>query len=311
MASASVRRSFMAIPAACLLAALLACTPTAARAGDGAGTGRWLAVSDSARRVYVLEQGRGETIVFVHGTLLDHRCWSGVTERLRHGFRTVSYSRWGHYPARDASPLRRYSVDQHAADLVELLRRIAPHGAHLVGHSYGGVVAARVALDHPELVRSLVLIEPYTLALVTSQESRDSLIARRRRAMTEAATASGDDRFRLFFAGIMGDPGFWAGLPEARQREFRDNAATFAGLYNPQPAFGCEEVRRLSMPVCVMEGARSFDVFREIAAGWKSCLPTVRLVTVPDVSHLMMWERPQELADSIAVVVRNATLEHH
>jgi pimeloyl-ACP methyl ester carboxylesterase len=291
-----------------LVATLVACAiaPIAPACAEGdAGTGRWIAVSDSGRQVYVVERGRGETIVFVHGTLLDHRCWDGVAARLRRHFETVAYSRWGHYPARDASPPERYSVEQHAADLVQLLRRIAPGGAHVVGHSYGGFVAALAAREHPELVRSLVLVEPYTVALIAAQASRDSVFARRQRAMAESAGAANvDDRIRVFFAGITGDPGLWGTLAPARQRELRENAATLAGLPKPPPAFGCDDVRRLPMPVCVIEGGRTYDVFRDIDAGWKACAPSLRRVTVPGASHFVMWDRPRELADAIAAFIR-------
>jgi pimeloyl-ACP methyl ester carboxylesterase len=55
------------------------------------------------------------------------------------------------------------SVDQHAADALGLLDSLGMRSAHVLGYSYGGVVALEAALMAPTRIRSLTLLEPILL----------------------------------------------------------------------------------------------------------------------------------------------------
>jgi pimeloyl-ACP methyl ester carboxylesterase len=78
-------------------------------------------------------------------------------------YRLVSYHRRGF--AGSTHPDRPFSIAEQAADCRVLLRTLGIDRAHVVGHSYGGVIALQLALDAPEMVHSLALLEPPLLAV--------------------------------------------------------------------------------------------------------------------------------------------------
>ena len=95
------------------------------------------------------------------------RCWlrrthhSAPSRALTAHSRLVRYHRRGYAgSSRVAAP---FSIAQQAADCLALLRHLGIERAHVVGHSSGGIVALRLALDVPEVVHSLVLLEPALL----------------------------------------------------------------------------------------------------------------------------------------------------
>ncbi|WRS30530.1 alpha/beta hydrolase [Actinomycetaceae bacterium MB13-C1-2] len=74
------------------------------------------------------------------------------------GYRAVAVDLAGQFASGDAGPDEsgHWSLDLHTEDALAILRKIGP--AHLVGYSYSGVVASRVAVTHPELLRSVVYL---------------------------------------------------------------------------------------------------------------------------------------------------------
>src|SRR5438067_1255652 len=103
-------------------------------------------------------KGTGESpLVLAHGSATDMSTWDGVVESLAGHGRVVTYDRRG-YGESQHKPVRDHRV--HAADLIAVLERVAAGPATLVGWSSGGNIALAVAIRRPDLVSSLVLIEP-------------------------------------------------------------------------------------------------------------------------------------------------------
>jgi non-heme chloroperoxidase len=113
--------------------------------------------------VTYLERGSGPTIILIHGSVSDYREWQKQIDPLALHYHVVAYSRRFHWPnARpgkdaDASVA---SVDRQVDDLAALVRTLGSTPSHIIGHSFGGAVALNFALRYPELVRTLVLVEP-------------------------------------------------------------------------------------------------------------------------------------------------------
>ncbi|WP_154675409.1 alpha/beta fold hydrolase [Parafrankia elaeagni] len=99
-------------------------------------------------------------VVLVHGIAGTTADWARVAPELASTRRVIAYDHRGHGASdRAAGGRPSYTFDLLLADLVALLDTLGPHAVDLVGHSMGGVVALRYVLDHPERVRSLVLVD--------------------------------------------------------------------------------------------------------------------------------------------------------
>ena len=112
---------------------------------------------DQARLAY-LEVGAGETVVLLHSSASSGAQWRSLCAPLAERFTALAPDLYG-YGASDPWPGRAaMTLADEVAPLEALLAR-RPGPVHLVGHSYGGAVALRLALRAPTL-RSLTLIEP-------------------------------------------------------------------------------------------------------------------------------------------------------
>lgn len=101
----------------------------------------------------------GRTVLLESGLGLSRVLWSRVTAPLTAaGFTVIVYDRAG----LGQSPLARgrRTARDHVADLYTVLTHLAPRGAILVGHSYGGLLVRMLASEHPDQVTGLVLVDP-------------------------------------------------------------------------------------------------------------------------------------------------------
>jgi len=107
--------------------------------------------------LHARESGAGPDVVLLHGLAGDHTIWNGLIPALSEGVRVLAPDLRGH--GRSPSPEgSTFGFDEMEGDVLAYLDRSFAASAHLVGHSAGGFLALRIALDHPERVRSLTLI---------------------------------------------------------------------------------------------------------------------------------------------------------
>ncbi len=117
-------------------------------------------------RVY--ETGQGEPLVLVHGggfgSLYSLDCFSTVLEELGRQFHVVAFDKLGQghtgNPPTDAG----YSFEALLSHALAVLDSLALGPAHLVGHSMGALLVTRIALDRPDLARTVVAVDSNTLA---------------------------------------------------------------------------------------------------------------------------------------------------
>jgi pimeloyl-ACP methyl ester carboxylesterase len=110
-------------------------------------------------------RGAGEPLLLVHGGLLTG--WFDLLSReaaLLERYRLISYHRPGY--GRSSIPSAAVSLEAQSWCCLALLRHLGVEKAHVVGHSIGGCIALQLALDAPDAVRSLALLEPPVLTAV-------------------------------------------------------------------------------------------------------------------------------------------------
>jgi pimeloyl-ACP methyl ester carboxylesterase len=147
--------------------------------------------------VHVTVWGDGEPAVLVHGSF----GWGTETWReqrpLADHFKLLLLDRRGFGAS---PPDGRVDFERDADDVAELLGE----RAHLVGHSYGGVVSLLAAARRPEAVRSLVLIEPPAFGIARGNAAVEELIAN----ISAATGTTGDPaEYRAAFLRGFGFPG--------------------------------------------------------------------------------------------------------
>ncbi|HEX4216488.1 MAG TPA: alpha/beta hydrolase [Candidatus Dormibacteraeota bacterium] len=117
-----------------------------------------------------------ETAILIHGTAAGAELTFSSQRELEHDAELILWERRGYGSRRQAEGELGWPVD--VEDLLDAMEPLAP--VHLVGHSYGGVVAAAVASRRPEWVRSLVLVEPTLYQVAPDHPLLAPVIARER-----------------------------------------------------------------------------------------------------------------------------------
>lgn len=248
-----------------------------------------------------LAEGHGEPVVFVHGSVNDYRSWLNQLPPFSERYRVITYSRRFHWPNAQPEPGTVYAIHQHALDLGALIEALGPSPVHLIGSSYGAMTALTLAVERPELIRSLVLGEPPLLPWLADQPESATLVE----TFLTTAFAPARDAFargepeigvRTFINGVIGPGAFDRMPPPAREMMLANAPAMGAETSSPAeryfPPFGPDRVAGLPMPVLLAEGAISPRMFGLITDQLARALPTAERVIIPAASHGMHNQNP-------------------
>lgn len=115
--------------------------------------------------MYYEIQGEGEPVVLIAGLNSDHTLYQklGIIPRLAQSYQVVAFDNRG--VGQTDKPDIPYSIEMMADDTAGLLHTLGIKQAHILGTSMGGRIAAALALQHPELVKSLILVSTIVKSL--------------------------------------------------------------------------------------------------------------------------------------------------
>ena len=269
--------------------------------------------------------GAGEPIVLLHGGLLtDENRPLAQQPALADRFLVVNYHRRGF--AGSTSTGRPTSIETQAADGIALIEYLCLGPVHLVGHSLGGAIAIQIALSRPDLVRSMVLMEPALMGQIVKVEAETdpAMAASQLEFQAEfdkvlAIAATGDKRAALlaFLEGRAGESvravlDFLTSTGEFDQA-VRD-ADTFLQIEMPSAfawSFTPQDAERLQLPVLSVLGTDSpgrAELVHEVLCEW---LPQTELLTLDKAEHALPLLDPPGLARDIAAYLDRVSLAEH
>lgn len=259
-----------------------------------------------------VEEGSGEPLVLVHGSLIDYRYSQPLLKALAGRYRVINYSRRCHWP-NPCPPGSPYSFQLHADDLAGLIRALNLGPVHVVGHSYGGAVALLLARQHQELVRSLVLVEPgiYTM-MPTTDRGRvvmGKMAAAGERVRQSLAHEMDEEAVRQAADSVLGQ-GAFDRLPLALRAQLLENAPSLraavvaaggpaASFSGPAASFICDDARKLQMPVLLLEGENTAPQFQLVNGELARCLPNAQRIAIPGANHNLFHEQAQSVANAV------------
>ncbi len=257
-------------------------------------------------RIACAETGAGETVLLLHSSAGSGALWRSLTERLRTRCRVLAPDLYG-YGDTDPWPGYRPLTLADEAALAAAVLPPACDSIHLVGHSYGGAVALRFALQWPGRLRSLTLIEPVAFHLLRdTAEAADRALFRRVTALAVAvseAAARGDDRDAMaqFIDYWSGDGAWSRATPEAQAalaRRAPKVALDFqATMSEPMPRAA---YRQIAVPALVLRGTQSPRPTRRIAELVAKALPAARLETIDGAGHMLPLTHPESVNAAVA-----------
>jgi pimeloyl-ACP methyl ester carboxylesterase len=194
-------------------------------------------------------------VVLIHGSVGNAEAWAPVLPTLEERFEVVAPNRSGYPPG---PLLERIDFERQAEELAPLLGE----GAHLVGHSYGGVISLLIAAAHPERVRSLAVSEPPAFALARGSPAVDDLLER-----IEEHFERGPREPRAFAEGFLELVGSKTQLPERLSPTLEQGIrATMAERLPSEAEIPLNELAAAGFPKLVISGAHhpAFDAVCDV-----------------------------------------------
>ena len=247
---------------------------------------------DGVRLTYS-DEGSGPPLVFVHGVGTSGELWAADLAPLAADHRVIVYDRRG-YGGSSPSP-RDWRA--HRDDAIGLIEALGAAPAALVGYSGGAIVALDLALERPDLVASLVLLDPafnvkrcitpgFIRALATAQ------LLRRIRGERRGA----EHWLRYVASHPTGGSAFDAAPPERREQLLRNAPAIFADMGSGGGEHVDEsKLAGIDVPVTIVEAALSPGFLRRSCKRLEDLLPQARTVTIANSGHHIALDAPDEL----------------
>ncbi len=259
-------------------------------------------------------EGTGDPVVLVHGGVSDLRTWSKQVPVLGQHFRTIAYSRRFARPNDDILDGEDDQMQPHVDDLANFIQSSGATPSHLVGHSWGAFIVLLAAIQHPELVRSIVLIEPPVLSLfidlppkprqvlsllMKAPRTAVAILKLGRKVMSPAEKAfrRGDDKaaIEIFGKGVLGASRFSRLSPERMQQVWDNRKTEKAQMLGAGfPPLVDADVRTATVPALLLAGDASPYAFRRMSERLGDLLPNARLVVIDGASHIVHEDAPEK-----------------
>jgi pimeloyl-ACP methyl ester carboxylesterase len=254
--------------------------------------------------VHFRRGGSGPPVVLLHGGGSSGAQWKRVGDLLGDRYTVVTMDHYGHGGTEPWPGVPEARSHEAEAELVRAVMAHLDEPVHLVGHSYGGGVALRLAVQSPLLLRSLALLEPIALSVLTHRGEGELAQGYREFALAflrdvEAGDPAG--AWERFLDGNAG-AGSWARTkPEARERFLAmTDAVASAWHANLNHATTPEECRALRLPTLMLCGECTPRHFRRITELLAELLPAARLEVLPGAGHMSPLTHPEPVAAALA-----------
>ena len=246
--------------------------------------------------------GSGEPVLLIHGGVLAGDTFLPLTaeSRLADGRQTIRYHRRGYAgSARATSP---FGIADHAADAKALLAHLGISRAHVVGHSFGGAIALQLALDAPDLVASLAVLEPALAAAVPPPPAWEEVIGV---ALGKFHAGDLTGALDAFFTHILA-PGYRPMLDKNVPGGFEQAVADIQTPFSVELEalltwrFTADDAARIRQPTLAVLGDDSGPMFSDGQKVLRQWIPHAQEFRVPQTHHALQFMSPRVIAEGLA-----------
>ncbi len=252
-------------------------------------------VVDDGVGLEVVEQGRGPTLLLVHGFGGAKEDFADQVEALAARYHVVTFDHRGHGESDGPSDASAYSLDRLAADTVAVADAVGAEQFRLLGHSMGGMIARRLVLAHPQRVDALVLMDtsPGPVPGIDGELLEMGAVIALNEGMPELKRIM--DEFQP-----LGTPAYEKLMAErAGYREFNDRKwetlspmmwATMGREIRDQPD-QLAALAAVTCPTLVIVGVQD-EPFVDVSRAMADTIAGAELVVIPDAGHSPQFENP-------------------
>lgn len=271
-------------------------------------------------QLFVHREGRGESLMVVHGgPVLDHGYLVEPLRPLGGDYELVYYDQ--RLSGRSAGTVDSASItlDQFVADIEALRVELGLGRIHLLGHSWGGLLAARYALEYPDQLRTLVLVSPMApsaalwqreqkvaRAAVTAEDTAGTGEIRSSEAFRTGEPAAIERMLRHSYRSQFADPARASALDFHIEEDYRERSRQFGYLMDELSSYDLtDRLPELEIPTLLVYGAA--EAGADVGADTlRALLPRASLQVVEEAGHFSFLERPEAFRRLLRDFLREA-----
>jgi len=236
----------------------------------------------------------------LHCTLAHSGAWKGLIEALGEGCHMVAMDLPAHGRSGPRDPDVTWQTQSTNMAIALLERGKTP--VDLIGHSFGATVALRIAVERPELVRSLTLIDPVFFSAAKDAGRREFEDHMGLHNWFYELLDQGDfaGAARAFNA-IWGGQDEWDALSEKQQAYMTDRIGMIKAGGDSVLGVGPDyiplgTVAKVAVPVLLIEGAETDPIIMAVQQSLHQVLPHSKSVIIPGAGHMVAISHPAEVA---------------
>lgn len=233
--------------------------------------------------------GAGTPVVMLHSSLSSKAQWTALAERLAPRFRVIGIDLCGYGDNAMPGTRESFTVDDEVRLVAEHLDRLVePHiRVHMVGHSYGGLVALRFAERGRGRVASLSLYEPVAFGMLDDDDAALADIKRIAECVPRLIASGLPLHAAQAFVDFWSGQASFARLPRSAQVRIARSVGKIPLDFQAASSWplGPNDLRSIAAPVLLLTGNRSPAVATEIVARLTRSLPK-RYVGRIDAGHM-------------------------
>jgi lipase len=259
------------------------------------------------------KSGSGPIVVALHSTASSGRQWKNLTAHLEQKYTVITPDLSGYGGSSSWPGYASASLGGEANFVFSLIEKFGER-VHLVGHSFGGAVALKIAMMRPGWLRSLTLIEPALFHVLREGSAGDEKLYREISAIAgvvNAAVCEGvPERGMARFVDFWNGAGAWSNTtPHLRVRlagqiaqAINNFAAGFAECWHLKMA------RAITCPTLAIMGLESPFCSQRVTEMLAETIPAARLAMVPGAGHMVPLTDPHIIDPMISGHVMSADL---
>jgi lipase len=236
------------------------------------------------------DAGAGPPVLLLHAGASSSIQWERLAAALAPRRRALAPDLYGHGATPCPPDMTPETLLERQVAVLRAVLDLADRPAAVIGHSYGAVLALRLALDFPAAVGSLLLVEPVAFSLLPADDPSLAPVHAIEAACAADVLAGDPAGATRRFLDFWSDPDLWDFLPEpdqaaiiagARERHFIGGPAVFGA------PFTAADLASLTCPIALVTGDDGPAAPRTVAARLADLLPHAARHTIEGAGHML------------------------
>jgi len=237
--------------------------------------------------------GEGQPVLFIHGLGSSSRDWEMQVPRFSKQYQVITFDLRGH--GQSEKPRGPYTMSLFARDTAELVKSLGVAPVHVVGISLGGMIAFQLAVDYPDLISSLVIVNSGPEVVVRTMKDRWNVFMRFATVRLLGMRKMGEVLSRRLFpkeAQAEIQKLFVERWAENDPRAYSDTLRAIVG-WNVT-----DQIHKIDLPTLVVAADGDYTPV-SAKEGFVLMMPRAKLVVIEDSRHATPVDSPEKFNETV------------